>query len=270
MGGKEVVWEFCVVAGYRSFGFRPNNAVTLTSLPGPLLRVCAVLPAQVPFCFPFPFLCHVHGLWSVSSFWTMNFHKQGPCLSNSPVFLAPATGFMRNNFSWTWEGQGGAWFGAWGFPGGSFCKESACNVGDLGSILGSGWSPGEGIDYPFQCFLASPMAQMVKNPPAMQETWVRSLVREIPLENGMATHSSILSWRIPWTEEPGRLQSKGSRTVVHDWVTNIFTFKCIIFIVHCISIIIIFWCIMTYIYNIVVVSGVQHDLIFTYLAKQSP
>ena len=49
------------------------------------------------------------------------------------------------------------------------------------------------------------VAQMVKNVPAMQETWVESLGREDPLEKGMATHSSILSWRIPWTEEPGRL-----------------------------------------------------------------
>ena len=49
------------------------------------------------------------------------------------------------------------------------------------------------------------MTQMVKNPPAMQETWVRSLGQEDPLEKGMATHSSILAWRIPWTEEPGRL-----------------------------------------------------------------
>ena len=47
---------------------------------------------------------------------------------------------------------------------------------------------------------------MVKNPPEMQETWDRSLVWEDPLEKGMATHSSILAWRIPWTEEPGRLQ----------------------------------------------------------------
>ena len=54
---------------------------------------------------------------------------------------------------------------------------------------------------------ASLMAQMVKNLPAMQETWVQSLVQEDPLEKGKATHSSILVWRIPWTEEPGRLQS---------------------------------------------------------------
>jgi len=56
---------------------------------------------------------------------------------------------------------------------------------------------------------ASLIAQSVKNLPAMQETWVRFLGREDPLEKEMATHSSILAWRIPWTEEPGRLQSMG-------------------------------------------------------------
>ena len=54
---------------------------------------------------------------------------------------------------------------------------------------------------------------VVKNPPAMGETWVRSLGREDPLEKGMATHSSIQAWRIPWTEEPGGLQSMGPRRV---------------------------------------------------------
>ena len=53
------------------------------------------------------------------------------------------------------------------------------------------------------------MAQTAKNPPVMQETWVRSLGWEDPLEEGMATHSSILAWRIPWTEEPGGLQVHG-------------------------------------------------------------
>ena len=62
---------------------------------------------------------------------------------------------------------------------------------------------------------------MVKNPPAnagdeTEETQVRSLGGEDPLEEGMATHSSALAWRIPWTEEPGGLQSTGSQTVVHD------------------------------------------------------
>ena len=59
-------------------------------------------------------------------------------------------------------------------------------------------------------------APLVKNPPAMQETWVRSLGWEEPLEKGMATHSSILAWRIPWTEEPGGLQSIRSQKVRHD------------------------------------------------------
>ena len=59
---------------------------------------------------------------------------------------------------------------------------------------------------------------MVKNPPAKQETQVRSLDREDPLEEETATHSSILARRIPWTEEPGRLQSMGSQRVKHDSV----------------------------------------------------
>ena len=56
-----------------------------------------------------------------------------------------------------------------------------------------------------------PVVQTVKNLPAMQETWLQSLGQEDPLEKGMATHSSILAWRIPWTEEPGGLQSMGSQ-----------------------------------------------------------
>ena len=60
--------------------------------------------------------------------------------------------------------------------------------------------------------LEDPLAdQLVKNLPAMQETWVQSLGCEDPLEKKMATHSSILAWKIPWTEEPGRLQSMGSQ-----------------------------------------------------------
>ena len=61
---------------------------------------------------------------------------------------------------------------------------------------------------------------MVKNPPAIWETWVRSLDWEDPLEEGMATHSSILAWEIPWTEEPGRLQSIGSQRVRHSLATK--------------------------------------------------
>ena len=61
---------------------------------------------------------------------------------------------------------------------------------------------------------------MVKNLPAMQETWVQSLGWEDPLEKGMATHSNILAWRILGTEEPGQLQSMGSQRVGHERMTN--------------------------------------------------
>ena len=64
------------------------------------------------------------------------------------------------------------------------------------------------------------VAQMVKNLSAMQDTWIWSLGLEAPLEKGMATHSSILTWRIPWTEESGRLWSMGVQSVRHDWASN--------------------------------------------------
>ena len=86
-----------------------------------------------------------------------------------------------------------------GFPCGSARKESTCKAGDPGSIPGSGRSPGEGIGYPLQYSWVSLVAQLVKNPPAMQETWIRSLGWEDPLEKGKATHPNILAWRIPWT-----------------------------------------------------------------------
>ena len=65
-------------------------------------------------------------------------------------------------------------------------------------------------------FCASLVAQMIKNLPAMQETWVQSLGWEDPLEKGMVTHSSIFAWKIPWTEKSGQLQSTGSQRVGHN------------------------------------------------------
>ena len=65
-------------------------------------------------------------------------------------------------------------------------------------------------------FIGFPGGSVVKNPPAMWETWFRSLDWEDPLEEGMATHSSILAWRIPWTEEPGGLQSMELQRVGYD------------------------------------------------------
>ena len=81
-----------------------------------------------------------------------------------------------------------------GFPGSSVGEESTCNAGDPGSIPGLGSPAGEGIGYPLQCFGASLVAQLVKNLPAMRETWVRSLGWEDPLVEGKATHSSVLVW----------------------------------------------------------------------------
>ena len=82
-------------------------------------------------------------------------------------------------------------------------KNLPCNAGDVDLILGQG-------------IKASLVAQTVKRLPEMWETQVRSLGWEDPLEKEMATHSSILAWRIPWIEEPGRLQSTGSQRVGHD------------------------------------------------------
>ena len=100
---------------------------------------------------------------------------------------------------------------AWGSPGGSAGKESTCNAGDSGSIPGSGRSAGERKGYPFLHSWASLVAQLVKNLPSMQETWARSLSWKDPLEEGKATHSSILAWRIPWI-----VQSMGLQSVGHD------------------------------------------------------
>ena len=102
------------------------------------------------------------------------------------------------------------------FSGSSAGKESTCNAGDSGSIPVLARSPGEGIGYLLQYSWVSVLTQMVKNPPAMQETWVKSLDWEDPLERGKVTSSNILACRIPWTEEPGRLQSTGSQRVGHD------------------------------------------------------
>ena len=91
-------------------------------------------------------------------------------------------------------------------------KNPPANAGDAKDwslVPGSVKSPGEGNGNPLQYSWASLVGQMAKNPPAMCETWVLFLGWEDPLEKEMATHSSILAWKIPWTEEPGRLESMG-------------------------------------------------------------
>ena len=99
-----------------------------------------------------------------------------------------------------------------GVPDSSAGKESACNAGDPGLIPGLGRCPGEGIGYPLQYSWASLVAQMVKNPPAVQETWVQFLGWEDPLEKEMVTHSSILAWRIPMDRRPSGLQPMGRKS----------------------------------------------------------
>ena len=91
------------------------------------------------------------------------------------------------------------WNEVWGFPDSLVGKESACNAGDPGLIPGSGRSTGDGIGYPVHYSWASLVAQLIKIPPAMQETWVRSLGWEDPLEKGNSTHARILAWRTPWS-----------------------------------------------------------------------
>ena len=94
-----------------------------------------------------------------------------------------------------------------GFSDSSVGKESARNTGGSGSIPGSGRSTGEGIGYPLQYSCSSLVAYLVKSLPTMRETRVRSLGWQDPLEEGKATHSRILTWRIPWTVWSTGLQS---------------------------------------------------------------
>ena len=96
-----------------------------------------------------------------------------------------------------------------GFPSSSAGKESTYGAGDPGLISGLGSSPREGIDFLLHYSLASLVPQMVKNPPAIRETWVQSLGWEDSLEEGLTTHSSILTWRIPMARGAWRVTVHG-------------------------------------------------------------
>ena len=93
---------------------------------------------------------------------------------------------------------------------------NAGDMGDTGLIPGLGRSAREEIGFPLRWSWASLVAQLAKNPHTMGETWVQSLSWEDSLEEEVATHSSILAWEIPLTEEPGGLQPMGSQSVRHD------------------------------------------------------
>ena len=115
----------------------------------------------------------------------------------------------------------------WGFPGDSVGKESTCSEGGLGSIPGLGRYPGERKGHPLQYSVLEKSTDTVHGVAKSwtqlsdfhfhwqetQETWFRSLGWKDPLEKEMATHSSILAWKIPWTKEPGGLQSMGSQRI---------------------------------------------------------
>ena len=103
-------------------------------------------------------------------------------------------------------------------PPGKSCKHFLKESTFISSLRDISQSPkaNEQLSKYSLCTQASLVAQLVKNPPVMQETWVRSLGWEDPLEKGKAAHSSILAWRIPWTEEPGGLQPVGSQRIRHD------------------------------------------------------
>ena len=108
----------------------------------------------------------------------------------------------------------------YGLPWCSAGKESTCNAGDPDSIPGSGRSPGERIGYPLQYSWASLVAQTVKNPPAIKETWVQFLGWEDPLERAWQPTPVFLPGESPRTEEPGGLQSMGSQKVRHGLATK--------------------------------------------------
>ena len=114
------------------------------------------------------------------------FRCQLSCLSSLPKFKHLRRWDFPQSYCWLL-----------GLPGNSAGKESACNAGDPGSFPGLGRSAREGIGYSLQYSLASLMTQLIKNLPAMWETWVQSLGWEDPLRKGTDTHSSSLAWRIP-------------------------------------------------------------------------
>ena len=172
-------------------------------------------------------ICTLPSLLLTVSIFALNLKSAQSCLTVTPWTIAHQAPLSRVSWprilewvaisfttgsshpeDWTWvSSTAGRCFTIWattkpncfkamlkqGFPGSSAGKKSTCNAG---SIPGLGRSPGEGIGYPLQYSWASLVAETVKNPPAMWETWVWSLDWEDPLEAGMVTQSSILAWRI--------------------------------------------------------------------------
>ena len=127
------------------------------------------------------------------SLWKINFHP---------------TGYLDLEHRVTWLG------GPWSYAG-PCCSTQSLHALPFGQLS---------VSNSRLLSRASLMAHKVKNLPAMEETWVRSLSQKDLLEKRMNTYSSILAWRVPWTEEPGELHSPWGHRVPHDWPTNTFTF----------------------------------------------
>ena len=169
---------------------------------------------------------------SLSLFTFMNWRRK---LQPTPVFLPgesqgqgslvgcrlPSMGLHRVGHDW--HDLAAANMSQWASQVALVVQNLPASTGDIrddGSIPGSGRSLWRRDGYPLQYSWASLLAQLVKNPPAMQETWVRSLGWEDPPKEEMATHSSIFAWKIPWTETPGGLQSMRPQKVRHNWASK--------------------------------------------------
>ena len=139
-------------------------------------------------------------------------------------------GLHRVGHDWSNLAAAAAFMHMRGFPDSLASKESACNARDTSSIPGLGRATGEGIGYPLQYSWASLVAQLVKNPSVMRETWVWSLGWEDSLEKGKATHSSILAWRIPWTVVHGVPKSQtGLSDFPFQWIIYLYSTPCFFF-----------------------------------------
>ena len=157
--------------------------------PPPLLSSCSLPP-------PAPLTCWVLKYRRVSNTCPLTWEDRGPSsLEGDPAKCLSKpinTQAHQHHFPLHSRVYRPVWDPVWGFPDDSVGKESSCSAGDPGSIPGSGRSAGEGIGYPLQYSWASLVAQLVKNLPAVWETWARSLSWEDLLEKGRATHYSIL------------------------------------------------------------------------------
>ena len=172
----------------------------LSSIPGVGRSTGEGIGYSLQYCWASLVAQLVNNLPAMQETWVRSLGREDPLdkgkaiHSSIPAWRILWTVYSMGLQSWTRLSN----FHFIGLSDSSASKESACKAEDPCSISGLGRSAGEGIGYPLQYSWASLAAQLVKNPPAMQETWVRSLGWEDPLEKGKAADLSILAWRISW------------------------------------------------------------------------